>query len=194
MEKSGFVTRAAGGSVAILKTPIARVAAGKSVSVNIILTIDSAIHSKNIVNSAEIKSAINILGISDRDSTPNSGAGTDDYYAASIAATCSCQVCMMCGCRPTLTLKASNVTANSAVLKWNYFGNSDGFEIYSNGQLVTYVHANTTSYKLTNLEGKTQYTVKVITVLGDGGDLYKTVVFKTGDDYSWLPAIYHMLN
>ena len=197
------------GSVATLKTPIARVAAGKSVSVDIIFIIDANIHSRSIVNNAEIKSASNILGISDVDSTPGSEngsttdsddndisntSGADDYDPAVISVTCSCQVCIQCGCNPTLTLEVSDITAKSAQLEWNYSANSDGFEIYSNGQFVTYVHANTTSYKLTNLKGKTEYTVKVITVLGDGGDIYKTVVFKTGDDYGWLPAIYHMLN
>ena len=181
------------GSVATLKTPIARIAAGASVSVDIIFRIDANIHSTNIVNNAEIKSASNILGISDRDSTPNSGIGTDDYDTAKINVKCSCQVCIACGRTPTLTLEVSDITANSAQLEWNYSANSDGFEIYSNGQFVTYVNANTSSYKLTNLKGKTEYTVKVITVLGDGGDIYKTVRFKTGDNYGWLPAIYHML-
>jgi len=197
------------GSVATLKTPIARIAAGKSVSVDIIFMIESNIHSRNIVNNAEIKSASNILGISDVDSTPASENGSipdpndndtadtsggDDYDPAVISVTCPCQVCIACGCIPTLTLEVSDITANSAELAWNYSGNSDGFEIYRNGEFVAYVNANTSSYKLTDLKGKTKYTVKVMTVLGDGGDTSKSIVFTTGDDYGWLPAIYHMLN
>ena len=196
------------GGVATLKTPIANIAAGKRVSIDITFRINANLHSTNIVNNAEIRSASNILGISDIDSIPGSENGStrdpidndignttgfDDYDFAVINVKCPCHVAVPCGCMPTLTLAVSGITNNSAQLKWNYTGNCDGFEIYSNGQFVTYVDANTNNYKLTNLKGKTKYTVKVITVLGDGGDIYKTVVFKTGDDYGWLPAIYHML-
>jgi hypothetical protein len=197
------------GGVATLKKSISNIAAGKSLSVNITFRINANLHSTNIVNNAEIKSASNILGIPDIDSIPGSENGTirdpidndigntvgfDDYDFAMINVKCSCHAAIPCECMPTLTLTVSDITDNSAQLKWNYSGNCDGFEIYSNGKFITYVNANTHSYKLTTLEGKTKYTVKVITVLGDGGDIYKTVVFKTGDDYGWLPAIYHMLN
>jgi len=197
------------GGVATLKTPIAYIAAGKSISVDITFRINANLHSTNIVNNAEIRSASNILGIPDIDSIPGNEDGTirdpvdddignssgfDDYDFAAINVKCSCHVAVPCECMPILTLAVSSITANSAQLKWNYTGNCDGFEIYSNGQFVTYVNANTNSYKITNLKGKTQYTVKVITVLGDGGDIYKTLVFKTGDDYGWLPAIYHILS
>jgi len=193
------------GEVATLRAPIAHLGVGKRISVDIIFTIDATLDSTCIVNNAEIKSASNILGIADADSIPNSENGStpdpddndisdttggDDYDPAMIYVTCACHKPTVCP--SSLTLNVSNITANSAKLKWNYSANSDGFEIYSNGQFITYVNANTNSYKLTGLKGKTKYTVKVITVLGS--DAKATAVFTTGDDFGWLPAVYHMLN
>jgi len=164
------------GNKATLRTPIAIIPTGSSKSIDIAFKIDESLHSTKILNIASIVSN-----------------GATIYAQAPIEVTCPCNICVPCGCRPTLTLNVSDITHQSAELKWNYTGNCDGFEIYRNGYFVTYVNANTDSYTLMQLIPDTEYTVKVDTVLGDGGDVSDSVVFTTKQGFNWLPAVYHIL-
>ncbi|CAA6801140.1 MAG: Cna B domain protein [uncultured Sulfurovum sp.] len=199
------------GNTARLNTPIATLAADSSTTVDITFTIDANYNGDSITNNAEIRSAV---GGTDVDSTPDSEYGSipdpqdndidnttggDDYDPAVITLGASTPTPTPTATATTSpstpsSLSTSTVTANSALLTWSDNAtNESGYRIYQNGTLIATLAANTTSYLVTNLTANTSYTYTVKAFNNSGESSATTVTFSTPIDYSWLPAVYHII-
>jgi lysophospholipase L1-like esterase len=95
--------------------------------------------------------------------------------------------------KPTHATTAS-ITDKSVTLKWSDTSNNEtGFRIYNGSKLIATLGANKTSYTLTKLVTRTNYTftIKAYNKSGESSSIY--VSFKTKDDYGWIPAINHTI-
>jgi subtilisin family serine protease len=87
----------------------------------------------------------------------------------------------------------SDVSFDTVTLKWTDNTTTEqGYKIYKGSTLIATLSANTTSYKIENLEDDTSYTytIKAFNSAGESSPL--TVTFKTDKNLAWLiPAIYY---
>jgi hypothetical protein len=87
----------------------------------------------------------------------------------------------------------SSVGSAGATLKWTDNTNTEqGYRIYKGSTLIAILPANTTSYKIENLEEDTSYTYTIKAFNSSGESSPLTVTFKTNKNLAWLiPAIYY---
>ena len=87
----------------------------------------------------------------------------------------------------------SDILWDSVTLRWqDNTSTEQGYKIYKGSTLIATLPANSTSYKLENLEDDTSY-IYTIKAFNNGGESAGLVVtFKTDKNRAWMiPAIYH---
>lgn len=87
----------------------------------------------------------------------------------------------------------SDASFNTVTLKWSDNTNTEqGYRIYKGSTLIATLPANTTSYKLENLEEDTSYTYTIKAFNSSGESTGLVVTFKTAKNLVWMiPVIYY---